>query len=305
VPLPPDEMLLSEQYWRIFGGPPEASLMEFCGELLRQGVDVEVIERSLRNLPMALQRAKSTHSASWFEWHGHRLPFRVLERPEARALVVTLPGLLIDEEPPAQSLPPGVDCPAHVLSIGMATPIPCRYGDWQDWADAAAELIVREADGLGVERQAIVCYGASIQGTRALMVGTRAAVGTIVVGAPDVKVGTWFATLATWTANNVCTHPAFARMYEWCGIGGGEATIAALDRMVIDSCLHAPVTRVVGIVSPGDLFYADVQALVSEARASPTGTPIAIDYLDYGEHDNVFPPFWQRLNEELQRLTAL
>jgi hypothetical protein len=166
---------------------------------------------------------------------------------------------------------------------------------------AAAGLIEREAESLGVPRERVVCIGTSMGAVCAMMAGFIYGTGRIVVGAAPIHCGTALTKFVGSKSRRKRGAPEFLALAE--GSDGSDPA-QFLDRLVLDLALRSTSEcRVDLLASPTDYATPSVHEFAAAAVANPR-LHVRVHEAEYDRHGavgEVFFPFLQKLLADAPR----
>jgi hypothetical protein len=290
-------------YRALFGRDPDPGGLDVNVAALKQGRTFEELFDAFVESPEYRER----DALIWqrFRTEGDVLPWSLKRsNAEGACLIVTFPGLGLDRptrrdyrEHPLDALE------VHRLDIGSDTDLLLGPGGHVGGAKLATEVVVEQAAVLGVPRERVICVGPSFHGSCALYVGFAACVGSIIVGAPGVRLGS----ILDSVRGNGSGEPELVRRLErQAGVHAGdwEAQKEVLDGLIMEAALACPHPVSVEVfASERDIFYDDSAWLVMQL-AMRSRHKATLTRADYPHHGVLDEPFHGFLVERLRALLS-
>jgi acetyl esterase/lipase len=286
-------------YWEILGRAPDPQGLKFHVIELEHGGSLDTLRDHLVDSPEA--RVKL---AAWpktiFHGPSHEIPYATQPLEGSHRLVVTLPGIGIGRFIPNAGDPALSAVAMNRLAIGMSADRPQRSEELRDWVRDAAELVQHEATELGVDPTDVVCVGHSFQGALALLVGLKAKVGRIIVGAPPVNLGSVLSRPSG--GQPIEVQVLYDRLQAASGVVDDPTAAERLDELIVGAARQADHAADLEIfVSRSDMFWAAGETFVASLADHPTLRCSLVE-ATYADHNAMEPAYREYLQEGLRAL---
>lgn len=292
---------LYSRYWAHFGSPPQSEEVEHLYlALLEEGVDLDLLERCMRRSPGAARRRAMAEACLVNVSGGQEITYVVHPAEGSKVLLVGFTGITLGAEPPYIGLLVGDQSTTHRMGVSIGADQTQDARGLRAWGRAAAETITQVAGSLGVPMSNVICYGAGLQGSRALVAGLSARAGWVLAGGPIIRMGSWISEAARTAPENAPVRALYARHLELSGLDKHQSGREDLDRLIGDLALEAAGSRVHVVVSPDDIFHDESLELRRVLRTVGVGASYDVIEGEYGEHGGVEMP----LHRHVDRMVA-
>jgi hypothetical protein len=285
----PGEAVIGRLFWELVGYAPEPERARALALRLMDAVPVETVRAEIAASPEAQRRRRRLGEAKQWQGNEWSVPYIVREDEAPKQLVVTFAGLTVGETPPRLI---ELDNPSIArLAVGMGALIPRTADEMAGWSRDVARLVRVVAEDLGVSEQAVTFCGPSGEGTYALIVGFSFGTGTVIAGAPGVRLGTWMMRLWEGLKHHPTAGPPFVWSYVRSGAAQASDPVVLLDDLIprlareVSGQIHVAL-----YAAPHDFVYEDSVELLERSCAWPNVT-VRLVHGVYADHNDIRAPF--------------
>lgn len=290
----PGIRLVSALYWDLVGLPPDPDLARDLAERMGRGLPVENVRAEILAMPEVQARTAAFSDAEVWDKGTWPIPFKLTTGTDARAILVSLPGMTTGWPTPPTPHNFVDDLPeVATLAIGMLAPVPQQAEQMRAWGLDAADVIRDSLQRLDLREDAAVLCGHSGYGTWAVLVGLTVGQGKILAGGPAIKMGTWIERLSAGIGHDPISGQVFDDAYRLSGVARRDQRLL-LDELIPSLARSAsgPLELVL-YTAESDFMIEDTRELMDRARAWPRIRVSAIigDYSGHNAMGDAFHSF--------------